>query len=1228
MVNFPGLSDQKTASLDFLSGGGEMGERIRNFDWNKTSLGDPKHWQNSLKTCVRILLTSPQPMFVWWGKEYINIYNNAYQFILGEKHPALGGSGNIVWKEIWDEVGARADIVFKKNEGTYDDALLLIMNRYGYDEETYFKFSYNPIPGDNGGTAGLFCVCTEETERIINERHLKTLQELDTLAQKESELAIYEQAARSIESNNKDFPFGIIYKISETEKIARPVAFIGLNSEQSVFPSHIDLNDPVEGTHNFYTAYQTREIVVSENAGRRKDLPKGAWQKEATQFVHVPVFIAGHQSPIAILSAALNPFRKFDNSYRQLTNLIADRIALEISKVISLEQEKNARKKIEKSEEISRLFIEYAPAAMAMFDTEMRYVSVSKQWMKEYDLSGNVIGKKHYELFPNILERWKDVHSRGMKGAVERSDDDYYVKDDGTPVWLKWEVHPWYMTTSEIGGIVIFTETITERKKAEQAIKDSEERFRTMANEAPLFVWVTDENLQTTYLNKAGLDYFDLDESIEMSRLSWKKFIHPDDLERVLATMNEAARLHLSYTMEMRLKNGASGEYRWFLDKGAPRYCNEKFTGFVGTTLDIHDRREAEKELEGKVEQRTSELNRQNILLRQQNHLVKNIFDSSVDLIAVYDTDTRIISINQSALNTMKAKEEDVMGKTLLEVLPKMKDTQGHKDLLRAINGEIIHNEIYYSRVSNRYYENSLVPLKGHDDKIYAVLVIAHDNTELITSAKKLNEAQQIAQVGHWDWEVSTNRLTWSDNLYNVYGVSTSDGIDFEKFMALVHPDDRANMQANIEFAVQSRSFKDFYHRIITPAGEIKIIYGRGEVVMGEDGKVSRMVGTGQDVTKQKLLEQQLIETNKKFEERNRFIEKLISSSLDLIMVVDKDLRFITLNKKAETVLGKVFKGPIIGEKITDINPSVIGTQAYQDLLNALQGNIIIRDKVRSTMGDEQYYEHNYVPLFNENDEVYAVMVISHDITENIRQMEELRKLSESDQQKNNFISMASHELKTPITSIKGYVQLLLNAFDKDKEKQLPPLLVRSSLISVDKQITRLTRLISELLDLTKIETGTLELKKEKFSLNQLAIETVEDILYTNTKHQISLFHESQSYVFADKDRIGQVMINLLTNAIKYSPGSNKIDVWIHQTKNGRIAFSVKDYGIGIDEEEQERIFERFYRAKGKEEQTYPGFGIGLFIAKEFVEKHGGQIFVESKKGKGSVFTFTLPIFK
>src|SRR4030095_12361077 len=169
------MEKNKVAIPEFLSGGGEVGEMIRSFDWTSTPLGEPEYWQQSLKTCVRIMLTSPQPMFVWWGKNYINIYNDAYKFVLGTKHPrALGRPGNETWREIWHEIGARADIVFNKNEGTFDDALLLIMNRNGYDEETYFKFSYNPVPGDNGGTAGLFCVCTEETERIISERYLKT----------------------------------------------------------------------------------------------------------------------------------------------------------------------------------------------------------------------------------------------------------------------------------------------------------------------------------------------------------------------------------------------------------------------------------------------------------------------------------------------------------------------------------------------------------------------------------------------------------------------------------------------------------------------------------------------------------------------------------------------------------------------------------------------------------------------------------------------------------------------------------------------------------------------------------------------------------------------------------------------------------------------------------------------------------------------------------------------
>ena len=234
----------------------------------------------------------------------------------------------------------------------------------------------------------------------------------------------------------------------------------------------------------------------------------------------------------------------------------------------------------------------------------------------------------------------------------------------------------------------------------------------------------------------------------------------------------------------------------------------------------------------------------------------------------------------------------------------------------------------------------------------------------------------------------------------------------------------------------------------------------------------------------------------------------------------------------------------------------------------------------------------------------------------------------ELEKRKDMFITMASHELKTPITSIQGYVQLLLKMInDQNKKKEeFPKPVLFDSLTTIDKQISKLNRLTTELLDLSKIEAGQLQLNKQPFNLNQLLLETVSELMQTTTTHFITFKNGIDVDIIGDRDRIGQVITNLLTNAIKYSPCDNKIEVLLTKPSTGLVAIAVKDYGIGIDKDEQKKIFERFYRALGKEEQTYPGFGIGLFIANEFVQKHGGRLTVESEKGKGSEFTFTLPV--
>ncbi|MEO8405359.1 MAG: PAS domain-containing sensor histidine kinase, partial [Chitinophagaceae bacterium] len=254
--------------------------------------------------------------------------------------------------------------------------------------------------------------------------------------------------------------------------------------------------------------------------------------------------------------------------------------------------------------------------------------------------------------------------------------------------------------------------------------------------------------------------------------------------------------------------------------------------------------------------------------------------------------------------------------------------------------------------------------------------------------------------------------------------------------------------------------------------------------------------------------------------------------------------------------------------------------------------------------------------FFNNEKKPIRVLGIAMDTTEQ----------RELQQRKDDFIRMASHELKTPVTSIKGYVQLLLSMMDKKDQATIPTAIVQSSLLSVDKQVLKLTRLMSELLDLSRIESGKLDLSNEFFGLNELVADVAQDILYTNTKHKISVTHDFDAVICGDKDRLAQVFINVINNAIKYSPTIEEVEIRIYEESNGYVAVSVKDYGIGIAEANHDRIFERFFRAEGKSEQTYPGFGIGLFIAKDIIERHHGSIRVNSEKDKGSEFIIVLPV--
>ena len=220
---------------------------------------------------------------------------------------------------------------------------------------------------------------------------------------------------------------------------------------------------------------------------------------------------------------------------------------------------------------------------------------------------------------------------------------------------------------------------------------------------------------------------------------------------------------------------------------------------------------------------------------------------------------------------------------------------------------------------------------------------------------------------------------------------------------------------------------------------------------------------------------------------------------------------------------------------------------------------------------------------------------------------------------RDDFISIASHELRTPVTSLKLYVQVLQKQLSRRGDENL----VRS-LAKMDAQLNKLTLLIEDLLNVSRIEHGKLEFHEDWFDLNEVTQETVEQIQSTTSKHRIRIEDRIDQLVFGDKDRIGQVLTNLLTNAVKFSPQADTIIVRL-TTAQDAIVVSVQDFGIGIEKEYLNHIFDRFHRVNDPEEKTYPGLGIGLYIAHEIIQRHGGTLAVESEKGKGSLFSFTLP---
>ena len=279
-------------------------------------------------------------------------------------------------------------------------------------------------------------------------------------------------------------------------------------------------------------------------------------------------------------------------------------------------------------------------------------------------------------------------------------------------------------------------------------------------------------------------------------------------------------------------------------------------------------------------------------------------------------------------------------------------------------------------------------------------------------------------------------------------------------------------------------------------------------------------------------------------------------------------------------------------------------------------------------------------PIFDTSGNIIGASKIARDITRR-KQLEDALRTSE--RRMNEFLGIAAHELRTPLTSVSANVQMALKqvrtigraayADDTRATRERPQPLQRATLLleRTDRQILRLARLVSDLVDVSRIQAGRLDMRLEPCDLLTLVREAVAE-QRTSWPHRAITLDEpvdvSATPIIADADRIGQVATNYLTNALKYSPDDTEVAVTVRTNNDGRLRVEIRDHGQGLDTDQQEHLFERFYRAPGIEQQSGSGvgLGLGLHICKTIIERHGGSVGVISAPGEGSIFWFTLPL--
>lgn len=747
-------------------------------------------------------------------------------------------------------------------------------------------------------------------------------------------------------------------------------------------------------------------------------------------------------------------------------------------------------------------------------------------------------------------------------------------------------------------GLVLMTAAALNR--GESALRDSEARFRTLAETLPNIVYTATPEGSLDYVNRRGVDYTGLAVPV-MTGAGWMNVVHPEDVGPAIKQMEESIRTGQPYEVKERIR-GADGVYRWFITRARlVRGEGGQPAQWIGTATDI------------------DELVRTQDALNEAHRRTTVILESIADGFNSFDREFRYTYVNPSAARILRTTPERLLGRTVWEAWPKASETRFGAAFRKTMEeGLPVSVEEFYPEPLNAWLEARFYP---SSDGMTVFFTDVTGRKQAEAEIRRVNEwfdlATRAAHLGIWDWDILNNRLSWDDRMYELYGIRKEDFAGaYEAWLGGVHPEDAARSDEESRRALRGEKEYDTEFRVVCPDGSVRHLRAIAEVLRDADGNPLRMTGVNYDITERKRLQDERLEVErlKVLSRSHQLWQDTFDSITDLVILIDGEDHILKVNR-AFLVYFRLALPEVIGKNccafFDEKEFPVHDHLRKRSLKGQVPAVVELTDAARSRIFDVAAYD-----LTSDLEGSTGHILVARDVTEK-RENEIRLILSERLAAIGQVAAGVAHEINTPLATISCCAEGLLSRAEKG---QSDPGVQQNYLQIIRDEVYRCKAITEEMLSF--VRQTSYEMRP--IDVGDAVERAIELIRLQGRFRNVDLKREFAVDLPPARARTGdlrQALLVILSNALDAVEEHGTL--LVRTGVEGKNVFvDVEDSGHGILPENRERVFDLFFTTKA----SRGGTGIGLHIARRIIRAMSGEIAVKNGSLPGAAFRVTLPL--